>query len=838
MAIRTIQAPGIEVNEIDRSQYNRLTDYSLPNAPTCLITGFADKGENYKTQWINSKSTFIDQYGYPTNIAETYFYNGAMEILNRGGILLTHKLPYDNDAKDKFTYVEYNFSKSTTIVRGEGSLDIEGVYDTIGDIRDTVEEILSQLHIEYKDEDLSTLGKIVDICYNLQTLYNVEGDLVETIADLVDRIEQLIEQIKTSSTLYSDILISDNTLTSYIEISSCINDGKMMSLDEFDKYLTRNILPTADSSNSSGKMTIVNISNNRYEKTSWNSIKTKQGSKTIQTNDCLGIVPVIVSPANALYYQRLLKSTRISDSEYTILSGLHVRDISTELDDIDDVNSQFTINQEELQEKIMSSTFMSKPFKTNASIYDDTTYDNSWSREFSQYFPTITYNSDSTFDVTHMKKIGILVLKVFQDTANNDTLNFSLLESFVGSVDPTAKNPITHSTEFIDTIVNSNSQYIRVFTNINYKELEKACFIGIQNQVVPSLGFFNAETVKKIDYRTSIVQPLNRMFTSLNNPLVTNIDIVVDAGMTNIAQYLCSTPDDISFISSRYSDVLTVIPEQWVHIAKLFDNFCKAIRKDCMFIVDSPRPLCLIGEQKIVRPSKLENTIENTIVRNLQYITSINSSYTAGYCDWFYAVDEYTRDYFWCPPSIKAAGVYCYTDVYFHTWDAPAGLNRGNILNTYDTAFSPTNSEAGKIYSQCWNYAANYPLNGIILEGQKTFQKNQTALDRVNVRRLMLYLEKQTTRIARLFLYEGNTEYIRNKFVDTLSAIFEEVKNGNGLLDYIIKCDETNNTPTVINNNELQVSIAVKPVKTVEYIVVNFIVTNQSANIVEEVKKL
>ena len=81
----------------------------------------------------------------------------------------------------------------------------------------------------------------------------------------------------------------------------------------------------------------------------------------------------------------------------------------------------------------------------------------------------------------------------------------------------------------------------------------------------------------------------------------------------------------------------------------------------------------------------------------------------------------YSGDLFWCPPSIKAVSIYIYCDTYFHTWDAPAGMTRGIVPNVVDVAFSPTNEEAGKIYDQCWNYAINYPIDGIIMEGQKTF---------------------------------------------------------------------------------------------------------------------
>jgi len=80
-------------------------------------------------------------------------------------------------------------------------------------------------------------------------------------------------------------------------------------------------------------------------------------------------------------------------------------------------------------------------------------------------------------------------------------------------------------------------------------------------------------------------------------------------------------------------------------------------------------------------------------------MAGINSSYSAGYCNWFKSEDIFSGDIFWCPPSIKAANVYIYTDVYFHKWSAPAGMNRGKIATAIDTAFSPTNDEAGRLYT-------------------------------------------------------------------------------------------------------------------------------------------
>lgn len=221
-----------------------------------------------------------------------------------------------------------------------------------------------------------------------------------------------------------------------------------------------------------------------------------------------------------------------------------------------------------------------------------------------------------------------------------------------------------------------------------------------------------------------------------------------------------------------------------------------------MFLLDSPRPFCLTGEEKIVRRTRPTATVANSIVPRLKHLAGVNSSYSAGYCTWFKIRDAWSGETFWCPPSIKIAGVYIRTDVYGKKWDAPAGINRGKV-SALDVAFSPTNEEAGQIYQQCWNYAVSYPLGGIVVEGQKTFQRKATALDRVNVRRLMLHLEKEATSIAKYFLYEGNTAYMRSRFVNALTPIFEKAVNGYGISDYRIRCDDTNNTSETIDRNEL-----------------------------------
>ncbi len=782
MTSRKRNSPGIEINEIDRSQYNNRPDFSIVGTTT-FVCGFADKGPNYTTEWINSTKTLKDLYGAPTNEPEKYFYNSAIEILGRGGIFLASKLPYDNLSKDKFAQVTY----------------------TVGS------ELISS-NLSNDNFYLSNLNKI------------------------------------------------DTTLTSYIEITNNSNDTSLITLSTLDGYKTRDtVIPK-------NTFKIIDINRKQYDMINMLSSFSFNGgtSTTIQNNEyeLLGIMPVIVSPINALYFQKLIEDdTKVQIDIENALSGEEYSAYISAFNPISDATNRANIKLTQLMQLNTYQTNFELLLSAN-SINDQ-----SVSKIATSYFPNITYLTDNFINRQYLKQIGVVIFQLYKDSANNKKLNFSPVEAFIGSLDRNDKDEITNSSIYIDDIINTTSQYINFFSNIRItNDYKNASTILIKNQTASILGFLKSECVKNIDYVNSIIDPLTRIFDTNQDPNLVNIDIVCDAGVSNIAQYVKNfgsyavgnqeedknnnTPLT-KYNAEAYPEIWSADPDViitqlwkledgtagWKAVLKKYDSFCKDTRKDCIFLADAIRPFCLTGNEKIVRTTNLKNTIENSIVPNLKYITALNSSYSAGYCDWFYVKDYYTSDYFWLPPSIKAAGVCTYIDIYFHKWDAPAGISRASLNNVYDVAFSPRNDEAGKIYLQSWNYAVNYPIDGVVLEGQKTFQLQQTALDRINVRRLMIYLQKNVKTIARRFLYEGNTPYIRQRFVDTIRPIFEDAKNSYGIVDYAIRCDDTNNTTQTIENNELRCIIAVKPVKTTEWIICDFIVTNQSANVLEEVLK-
>lgn len=566
-----------------------------------------------------------------------------------------------------------------------------------------------------------------------------------------------------------------------------------------------------------------------FDKTCATLNKIPEDHRKGQDCECIGIFPVITTVANALYAQSLIQVDKEEVIDYETVTGVITKSKDNDVADVLCCNT-------------LQSSDVSMKFSQNDRTEDDTGVIDTVSRDANGYFSSIQMNPAGTgIDMENAKKIGVVVYKAYLDASEGNKVSFTPVEAFCGSLDKKAKNPNTGVSTFIDEIVNKNSDYIYFFSNCFASTAARKTyendvdFFICKPATTGMLGWFAEETKEEIAL-TGLYQGMEKVFTKLADINERDIDIVCDAGIANIAQYLKSvyggsgahaydldaTDDDGNSLIKSWTCKSISDVGAWKTVEFKFDNFCKNIRKDCMFIADGPRPLVLQGQKKIIRDSKPSNTIDANIAPYVKYITGLNTNYGAGYCDWYLITDEFTGDEFWCPPSIKAMGVYINTDVNYNYWDAPAGLNRG-VIQALDCAFSPTIKQAGSFYEKNWNYSINYPQDGIVLEGQKTFQVKPSAFDRVNVRRLFLRLERQTYKVARYFVYEGNTAYTRQRLIDTLDPIFYQAKVGGGLYDYKIICDESINTPNVIDNNELRVKIGLKPVKTAEFILIDFI---------------
>lgn len=528
-----------------------------------------------------------------------------------------------------------------------------------------------------------------------------------------------------------------------------------------------------------------------------------QYAKSSDGKECLGIIPVITTATNALYAQDLIAITSSDTDAYKIFSPVNGEIcFTTGLSTNGNVDTSY-INPNDLA----------------IPVVDPNVYADSLSRMIAKQFPTIGYVTPDTFEKEHFKKIGVVILKAYVDNSANNLINFEIVESFVGSLGKDDVDPVTQQTTFIDTIVNANSEYVYLFSKVNSATINEASIFATSLQGCASLGFSANSLSKKIT-KDGIFKNLDIIFERNSDIHEKEIDIVVDAGITNIAAY-CGLKghdgDYNPFTSTGVSD----LRGDWISAAQKFDTFCKNIRKDCIFVCDGIRAYCLQGAKKIIRPSKPTNTIDSNIIPMTKQMCGLNSNYTAGYCNWFQVADDTTGKLFWCPPSIQAMGCYIYTDINYNYWDAPAGQRRG-VINAIDCAFNPSIRQAGAIYDKGWNYAINYADVGLLLEGQKTMQQKLSAFDRVNVRRMFLRLEREVYNIARTFVYEPNTTYTRQRLHDLVDAKLSYVKAMGGCYDYRIICDESINTPDVIDNNELRIKIGIQPVKTCEFILVEF----------------
>lgn len=862
MSSRKIQHPGIELNEIDRSQYEK-TDNSLPGSPNTLHFGFAPKGEDYALQWIDSKTTFEDIYGIPVTEYEKYFYNAAMEVLNKGGTCIAAKLPYDNNSKDQYNFINYTVQLCATSAL-TSDMDIGIDYKTIGDFHAALDNVISFLR--ERDDQIpemrtDSLRAMHDALQEISSWAeehrgSVPSDKIDTIGGMFSWLSSFIAAYADDVDMFF-LQVSDPSLTSYLDIqlsgsnvSGEMSYGGMNQLSDLDSLVTKsgnavNILQQ-------NTFRIYDMTRSQYSQFKSPNAYMQCKLSGYEDNQFLGIVPVIVTPANAMFFQNLL-DFRISGSVNTaameafnqVNSLTAIGNLSVVLSGMHSISSDLVVPMESVADDVQGYTDVGIEAMTR------TTSQESISRRASMMFPLIDYDGMSHFSRDHLKDIGVVVFKAFKDSDNNGKVGFQLLESFVGSFDKHARDPVTKANRFIDDIVNSQSKCIAMFSNIDQKMLANAATLAMSKQPAVSMGFYKVDCRKIIDYAQSIMMPLTRMLDNASNRDTLPIDIVADAGMSNIANaaYFANASDpsklqqidtdELPNIADSYPTSLGDLRNTgWRAVIKKLDDFVKYTRKDCMFIADGLRSFCLDGDAKIVRKTCPCNSVTKSIIPKLRSMSGLfDSSYTAGYCNWFYQQDYSSGDYFWIPPSIKAMGTYIYCDTYFQPWSAPAGLTRGVLNDVVDVAFVPSEDEAGKIYSARWNYAMSYPLDGIVIEGHKTFQSKQTALDRVNVRRLMLYLEKQTVRIARWFVYEGNTPYMRQRFVDTLRPVFEDAVRRDGVREYAIKCDDELNTTQVIENNELRCRIAVIPVKTVDYIVLDFIVSRQNASVSEEVRR-
>jgi len=202
--------------------------------------------------------------------------------------------------------------------------------------------------------------------------------------------------------------------------------------------------------------------------------------------------------------------------------------------------------------------------------------------------------------------------------------------------------------------------------------------------------------------------------------------------------------------------------------------------------------------------------------------SGIDSNYVATYWPWVKILDTDKNKPVWVPPSVVVPRVMAYNDSVAYEWFAPAGLNRGGITEAVDIELKLNQSTRNDLYENKINAIATFPSQGVCIWGQKTLQAKPSALDRINVRRLMITLKKFIASSSRYLVFENNTTATRQRFINIVTPYLETVKSRQGLYAFKVVMDETNNTPDVIDRNIMYGQIYLQPAKAVEFIILDF----------------
>jgi phage tail sheath protein FI len=230
-----------------------------------------------------------------------------------------------------------------------------------------------------------------------------------------------------------------------------------------------------------------------------------------------------------------------------------------------------------------------------------------------------------------------------------------------------------------------------------------------------------------------------------------------------------------------------------------------------------------LAEQRADAFLLLDSTVAGaSVVDAVNEANLVDTNYAASYYPWIKTIDVNTNKLITVPPSVLLPGVFAANDRVAAEWFAPAGLNRGGLTGAISVLNRLTQSEKDDLYEGKVNPIVQFPGQGIVVFGQKTLQDKPSALDRINVRRLLLTVRKYIASTSRYLVFEQNTSETRNRFLNIVNPYLDSIQQRQGLYAFKVVMDDSNNTPDVIDRNIMKGAIFLQPTKTAEFIQIDF----------------
>jgi phage tail sheath protein FI len=375
-----------------------------------------------------------------------------------------------------------------------------------------------------------------------------------------------------------------------------------------------------------------------------------------------------------------------------------------------------------------------------------------------------------------------------------------------------------NSSRFISQVIGDQKLQYNAFTvqmELSGSFPNNSKFVRVKAVNLPTPNYFDANGVAVSAFTASL--PVNGSgsaggsFTgatgtvsntiNLYDTISTNTQGLVGASYNNMIALL-GNPEAYQFNLLFTPGLINDVAGHTSQITNIILNTQN--RGDSMFVVD----LSSYG-------SNVSSTITQAQTRD--------TSYAAAYWPWVRIIDPATGKHVWVPASTVIPGVYAFNDKVSAPWFAPAGINRGGLSTVLQAELKLTQGNRDTLYVNNVNPIATLPKQGVVVFGQKTLQKSDSALDRVNVRRLMIELKNYIRQIADTIVFEQNTITTRNSFLARVNPYLEGIQQKQGLYAYQVIMDDSNNGPAVIDQNQLVGQIYIQPTRTAEFISLDFI---------------
>lgn len=799
--MRTINSPGVQITEID------LSNYAQPSIGTnVFIAGFADSGPIDEVVQVQGATDLEEIYGNPKTAAEAYFQESCKQILSSPGNLYCTRLPYGSGAGE-------GFAEQYSALLFPAASSISNLYTATSTIQVQSIRITGEEGIESVDFNSGiSVETIVKTRSNLtvggeNTTYTIEG--TKTIN---------IEGIDTQVLSISTVSISYESTPGDVIIKIGAPRQVTLTLDEYQEIVNGEFEWT-EVLDSAGAEPQLNL----YDTPTMDNVAFVVLNTSKSTNNEKG----------GGYYVSLADNTNFGpQSDYDSILG--VKGLSANnsaLKDAEDDSLNVDFGQVEIPASRFTVALQSAYTDAKASLSKNI-----------ETIPKFNFGDEYFSD-----SVVFNVHKISTSNSQPNLLNINMVEAYLGSFDHNKKTIAdsggVQRTFFLEDVVNRNSTRIKMIVNpaiarsvswtdnqgstsnpiVKIRIAEEAKYLFAAGVYLPLNSKTNTKDLG------NVAAKLEHALRLVENTDAYTLDIVADAGLSTLhtnrdvdGSYddLKRLPTELLSLENPESTAIT----SWREVYNVLETFAAETRKDCMAIVDPLRQCFLRGNSKTAERRGASFTASvYTPLKNL--LAASDNNYVAAYGNWGKGMSTALDRKMWLPLSAAVAAVYCKNDAIAQPWFAPAGFTRGNLAGITDLACNPTQKQRDNLYTISINPVVFFPNEGFIVFGQKTLQHKPTAFDRVNVRRLFLTLERSTLRTLKYFVFEPNTVITRTRLLNTIGPIFAEAKRTQGVYDYMIVCDDRNNTSDSIDRNELIVDIYLKPVKAAEFILVNFIAT-------------